>query len=87
MSNNSSGNRTAAEDLEEELRDLQAGEERGGSCASVATDRYLDAVAEQIFTKGAAHARQRLQVLHENLQKMRGSNTTCANARKRRSKE
>ena len=44
----------AAEDLEEELRGLQVGEERRGSFASQANDCCLDAVAQQLFTMEAA---------------------------------
>ena len=65
LSNKSSGNRMAAEDVEEELWGLQAGEERRGGYASQANECCLDAVAEQLFTMGAARARQRLQVLKE----------------------
>ena len=67
LSNKSSNNWMAAEDLEGELRGVKAGEERRGSCASQANDCCLDAVAEQLFTMRAAHARQQLQAPHEKL--------------------
>ena len=51
----------AAEDLEEELRGLQAGEERRGSCNGCC----FDAVMEQLFALGATHARQQIQALQE----------------------
>ena len=50
-------NRMAAAELEDELRGLQAGEERRGSNASQVNECCLDTVAEQLFTMGAAQAK------------------------------
>ena len=55
----------AAEDCEEEIRSLQAGEERRGSCVSQSNGRCFDSIMEQFFTLGAAHARQQIQALQE----------------------
>ena len=51
--------RMAADDLEAEIRVLQAGEERRGRCASQSKGCF-DSVMEHLFTFGAAHARQQV---------------------------
>ena len=55
----------AADDLEEEIRVLQAGEERRGSCASQSNGCCFDSLLEHLFTLGAAHARQQIHALQE----------------------
>ena len=55
-----------ADDLEEEVRDLQAGEERKGSYASQSNGCCFDSVLEEPFTLGAAHARQQIQARKRN---------------------
>ena len=66
LAERSNNNRMAAEGLEEEIRGLQAGEERRGSCALQSKTCGLDAVVEQLFTLGATHARQQIQALQED---------------------
>ena len=65
LAQKSSNCRMAGDDLEEKIRDLQAGEERRGSCASHSNGCCFDCVLEQLFTWGAAHARQQIQALQE----------------------
>ena len=79
-------NRMTAAELEELLRGLQAGEERRGSNASQVNQCFLDTVAEQLFTMGAAQAKHRLKGLYDKFLKRFEANTLCANARKRRKK-
>ena len=66
LSDKSGNCRMAADDLEEEVKDLQAGEGRRGSCASQSNGCCFDpAMVEQISTFGAAHARPHIQALFE----------------------
>ena len=81
LSEKSSNCRMGADDLEEETKGLQAGEERGGSCASQSNNYYLDSVIEQLCTLGAAHARQQIQALQEELNRRFEVPATCAHGR------
>ena len=54
-----------ADDLEEEIRSWQAGEERRSICVSQSTGCCFESELEQLFTLGAAHARQQVQALQE----------------------
>ena len=66
LAEKSSNSRMAADDLEEEIRSLQAGEERRGSCVSQSNGCCFDSVMEQLFTL-RRHARQQIQVLQEEI--------------------
>ena len=59
----------AADDLEEEIRVLQAGEERRGICASQSNGCCFDSLLEHLFTLGAAHARQQIHALQEEFRR------------------
>ena len=62
-----SGNcRMAADDLEDEIQILQAGEERRGSCASQANGCCFDpAMVEQVLACDAVHAEHHIKAMRE----------------------
>ena len=62
-----SGNcRRAADDLDDEIQILHAGEERRGSCASQSNGCCFDpAMVEQVFACGAAHTEHFIQAMQE----------------------
>ena len=61
-----SGNCRMADDLEDEIQILQAGEERRGSCASQSNGCFFyPAVVEQVFASGAAHAENDVRAMQE----------------------
>ena len=60
------GNCGMADGLEDEIKILQAGEERGGSCASQSNGCCFDpAMVDQIFACGAVHAEHYIQAMQE----------------------
>ena len=57
---------TVADDLDDEMQILQAGEEGRGSCASQSNGSCFDpAMVEQVFACGAAHTEHFIQAIQE----------------------
>ena len=83
-----SNGRMAAEDLEEELRSLQAGEERRDSCASQSKGCCFDPVLEQLFTLGRRMRDSRSNTSRKNSSEgSRSQSPLCTWQEKKRKEE